>query len=95
MARLAVSHAEVAHPCYGRLMATTTVRLSEEEERVLTALAEEYGGRSNVLREGLRILGERQRHRVALGALLDEWEQEDGPSSEANLERMRKKYFAD
>lgn len=76
-------------------MATTTVRLSEEEEQVLTALAEEYGGRSNVLREGLRILGERERQRIALGALLDEWEQEDGSPDPAELERVRRKYFAD
>lgn len=75
-------------------MATTTVRLSEEEERVLTALAEEYGGRSNVLREGLRILGERERQRIELGALLDEWEQEDGPLDPAEVERVRRRYFA-
>ncbi|MBA2347746.1 MAG: type II toxin-antitoxin system ParD family antitoxin [Solirubrobacterales bacterium] len=75
-------------------MATTTVRLSEDEERVLTALAKEYGGRSNVLREGLRILGERERQRIALGALLEEWEQEDGPVSEEGVERMRQRYFA-
>lgn len=76
-------------------MATTTVRLSAEEEEILTALAKAYGGRSNVLREGLRILGERERQRIELGALLDEWEQEDGPLSEEGLERMRRKYFAD
>lgn len=76
-------------------MATTTVRLSAEEEETLTALAEAYGGRSNVLREGLRVLGERERQRIELGALLDEWEQEDGPLDPVELERVRRKYFAD
>lgn len=60
-------------------MATTTVRLDPDDEQTLDELAEVHGGRSNALREGLRLLAARTRQRNALDELLREWEAESGP----------------
>jgi predicted transcriptional regulator len=60
-------------------MATTTVRLDDAEERTLDELAAAHGGRSNALREGLRLLAATTRQRAALDDLLRDWDAEAGP----------------
>ena len=54
-------------------MATTTIRLDEAEEATLDHLAELHGGRSNALREGLRLLASLTQKRQLLAQLLDDW----------------------
>lgn len=60
-------------------VATTTVRLSEEEEALLDELAAEHGGRSGAIRYAVKRLGEEQARRSALAEALAEWETERGP----------------
>lgn len=76
-------------------MATTTVRLDSEEEQTLNELAEIHGGRSNVLREGLRLVASETRRRTALTELLADWEDESGPVSEAAIDAMTERYGLD
>ena len=69
-------------------MATITVRLDDNDLRLLDELAREHGGRSAAVREALRLLsGEQQRQR-ALAAFVDAWNDEAGPVDEAEVERM-------
>lgn len=76
-------------------MATTTVRLGPEEERTLDELAEVHGGRSNVLRLGLRLLAADTKRRSALADLMLEWEREAGPVSEGAVAAMTERYKLD
>ena len=73
-------------------MATTTVRLTAEEDRTLDELAATYGGRSNALRAGLRLLATTTRQRAALADLLDEWEAEAGPVDDENVAAAAERY---
>lgn len=73
-------------------MSTTTVRLDTSEEQTLDELAQLYGGRSNALRAGLRLLAEEARRQKALGDFVDDWERESGPVSEADIEATAKRY---
>ncbi|MGH9062979.1 MAG: hypothetical protein ACRDZQ_02370 [Acidimicrobiales bacterium] len=73
-------------------MATTTVRLGPDEERALDELAEIHGGRSNALREGLRLLAATTRQQAALAELLREWEVEAGPVDEEAVAAMATRY---
>jgi hypothetical protein len=73
-------------------MATTTVRLDSTEERTLDELAEIYGGRSNALREGLRMLAATHRQQAALAEMLHDWEVETGPVDEAAVTVMADRY---
>jgi Arc/MetJ-type ribon-helix-helix transcriptional regulator len=77
------------------VMATTTVRLDPDEERLLDGLAEVYGGRSSALREGLRLLAAHTQRRSSLADLLLEWESETGPVSEEAVAAMRERYELD
>ncbi|HWB70848.1 MAG TPA: hypothetical protein VG452_01410 [Egibacteraceae bacterium] len=63
-------------------MATTTVRLSPEEEEALDRLAQRYGGRSGAIRHAVRWLAAEQARQDALQQALDEWETERGPVDE-------------
>ena len=76
-------------------VATTTVRLDADEEQTLDELAEIYGGRSNALREGLRLLAAQTQRRSSLADLLLEWESEAGPVSEEAVAAMRERYELD
>lgn len=76
-------------------MATTTVRLSPEEELALDRLAEGHGGRSNVLREGLRLVAAEAQRRSALAELLSEWERETGPVGDQAVAAMTERYGLD
>ena len=63
-------------------MSTTTIRLDAEDEATLNELAGVHGGRSNALRQGLKLLAAATRQRVALAEFLAEWELEAGPVSD-------------
>ncbi len=73
-------------------MATTTVRLDPDEERTLDELAEIHGGRSNALRQGLRMLATTTRQQAALAVLLRDWEAEAGPVDNGAVAAMAKRY---
>ena len=73
-------------------MATTTVRLDSTEERTLDELAEIYGGRSNALREGLRLLAAANRQHAALAEMLHDWELETRPVDEESVAAMAERY---
>jgi Arc/MetJ-type ribon-helix-helix transcriptional regulator len=63
-------------------MATTTVRLSPEEEAALDKLAERFGGRSGAIRHAVRRLAAEQAREDALQHALDEWAAERGAVDE-------------
>ncbi len=73
-------------------VATTTVRLDPDEERTLDELAEIHGGRSNALRQGLRMLASTTRQQAALAELLRDWETEAGPVDDEAVAAMAKRY---
>jgi Arc/MetJ-type ribon-helix-helix transcriptional regulator len=63
-------------------MATTTVRLSPEEEAALDKLAERFGGRSGAIRHAVRRLAAEQSREDALQLALDEWAADRGAVDE-------------
>jgi Arc/MetJ-type ribon-helix-helix transcriptional regulator len=63
-------------------MATTTVRLTPEEEAALDRLAERYGGRSGAIRHAVRQLAAEQARQDALQQALEAWTAELGPVDE-------------
>lgn len=73
-------------------MATTTVRLDPDEERTLNELAEIHGGRSNALRQGLRMLATTTRQQAALAELLRDWQGEAGPVDDEAVAAMAERY---
>jgi Arc/MetJ-type ribon-helix-helix transcriptional regulator len=64
-------------------MATTTVRLTPEEEAALDKLAKRFGGRSGAIRYAVRQLAAEQERQDALQQALDEWAAERGSVDEA------------
>ena len=66
-------------------MATTTIRLKEQEEETLDHLAQLHGGRSNALREGLRLLAEQTQKSETLAELLADWQTQAGPVTEDSI----------
>lgn len=73
-------------------MATTTVRLDPDEEKTLDELAEIHGGRSNALRQGLRMLATSTRQRAALAELLHDWDAQSGPVDDETVAAMAERY---
>lgn len=73
-------------------MATTTIRLDEAEETTLDHLAELHGGRSNALREGLRLLASLTQKRERLAQLLDDWAAESNPVEDDAMQAMVDQY---
>lgn len=72
-------------------MATTTVRLTPEEEAVLDTLAERYGGRSGAIRHAVRQLAAEQSRQDSLREALEDWGQARGPVEEdAVVEAIRR-----
>jgi Arc/MetJ-type ribon-helix-helix transcriptional regulator len=63
-------------------MATTTVRLSPEEEAALDKLAERFGGRSGAIRFAVRRLAAEQGRQDSLQQALDEWATDRGSVDE-------------
>ncbi len=74
------------------VMGTTTVRLDDEDERLLDELAAAFGGRSAAIRAALRLLSGQHQRRVALAEFLDAWDAEAGPADEAEVTRMIEYY---
>ncbi len=73
-------------------MATTTVRLDDEDEALLDRLAPEYGGRSSAIRQALRNLAADRKRQNALIAFLVEWDAEEGPIEEEDIAAMAERY---
>jgi predicted transcriptional regulator len=73
-------------------MSTTTVRLDADEEQTLDQLAEIHGGRSNALRQGLKLLAATTQRQVALAELLREWDVESGPVDARSVDAMVERY---
>ena len=73
-------------------VATTTIRLDDQEEETLDRLAQLHGGRSNALRQGLRLLAERTQKSEALAELLVEWRTHAGPVTEASIAEATKRF---
>ncbi|MGI9016261.1 MAG: ribbon-helix-helix domain-containing protein [Euzebya sp.] len=59
-------------------MATTTVRLTDQEEALLDGLAQRYGGRSGAIRAAIGRLAEEQNRQDALASALQAWAAERG-----------------
>lgn len=83
---------DVAQPCYIDVVATTTVRLDDDEERMLDRLAAAHGGRSNVLKAGLRLLADHERRIDALAALIEQWDDHGGPTDESTVATLAERY---
>lgn len=72
---------------------TTTIRLSDDDRRLLAQLVPEYGDQSSVIRHGIRRLAEEQARRAALRSLLRDWEAESGPVDEDMVAEMTRRYY--
>ena len=73
-------------------MGTTTVRLDDDDERLLDQLAAELGGRSTAIRAALRHLAADRARRDALSSFLDAWADEAGPIDEDAVAEMAHRY---
>jgi predicted transcriptional regulator len=73
-------------------MATTTVRLDLDEEHMLDQLAEIHGGRSNALRQGLKLLAASTRRHAALAELLRDWDADAGAVDEQSVAAIAARY---
>jgi hypothetical protein len=73
-------------------VATTTVRLDPDEKQTLDQLAKVHGGRSNALREGLRLLAATTRQQTVLADLLRDWETEAGPVDDETVAAVADRY---
>ena len=73
-------------------MSTTTVRLDPDEEHTLDQLAEIHGGRSNALRQGLKLLAAATQRRAAMAELLHDWDAEAGAVDEQAVAAMAARY---
>lgn len=73
-------------------MSTTTVRLDADEEALLDSLAPEFGGRSGVLRTGLRQLAAARQRQDALRAFVAQWDLDDGPIADDEVAAMADRY---
>jgi predicted transcriptional regulator len=78
--------------CYIMSMSTTTVRLDPDEEHTLDQLAEIHGGRSNALRQGLKLLAASTQRHAALAELLREWDREAGAVDEFSIAAIAERY---
>jgi Arc/MetJ-type ribon-helix-helix transcriptional regulator len=73
-------------------MSTTTVRLDDEDEAILDMLAPEYGGRSSAIRQALRNLAADRKRQSALRSFLAEWDTEDSPINDEDVDAMAEKF---
>jgi predicted transcriptional regulator len=73
-------------------MSTTTVRLDDDDERLLDKLAPAYGGRSNAIRHALRQLSSEIDRQRALDEFLSDWQDSAGPVDEEAVEAMAERY---
>ena len=73
-------------------MAKATVRLDDEDCRLLDRLPPEFGGKAATVREALQRLAADQDRKEALSALLAEWALESGPPDEDAVAAMAERY---
>jgi predicted transcriptional regulator len=73
-------------------MATITVRLDADDERLLDELAEVHGDRSTAVREAIRALSAGDARRRGMRRFLDEWEVEGGPITEAEVDQAARRF---
>jgi len=73
-------------------MSTTTVRLGDEDEDILDRLAPAFGGRSNAIRQALRVLSAQVDREEAIDEFLEAWRAEVGPVDEAAVQVMAERY---
>ena len=72
---------------------TTTIRLSEDERKLLAELAEDYGSKAGAIRQGLRLLARESARQVALREFLHDWTDEAGAPDPEDVADMRQRYF--
>ena len=72
---------------------TITVRLDEDDERLLDELVQHHGSRSDAVRAAIRELSGHERRQRALAKLVDEWIAEYGEPSEEEQARIAALYF--
>ena len=72
---------------------TTTVRLSDDDKRLLAELAPEFGGQSSAIRQGIRLLAQESRRRLALRSFVEGWIEEAGPLDDEEVSSMLDRYF--
>ncbi len=73
-------------------MATITVRLDADDERLLDDLASTHGDRSTVIREAIRLLSGHEARRKGMREFLDQWEAEVGPIDQAEVDEMARRF---
>ncbi len=73
-------------------MATTTVRLDDEDEALLDLLAPEYGGRSSAIRHALRTLAADRLRQEALSSFVAGWDAEEGAVDDDDIAAMAERY---
>jgi Arc/MetJ-type ribon-helix-helix transcriptional regulator len=73
-------------------VATTSFRLTPEDEAILDAAAERFGSRAGAIRAALRLLEVDQQRREARRELLAEWEAEQGPVSDEEIAALRQHF---
>ncbi len=76
------------------MSATTTIRLSDQEQTLLAELAEEYGSQSSAIREGIHLLSRQKRQREALRSFLEDWANKTGQPDPDDVAAMRRYYFS-
>ena len=81
---------DIAHRCYIWVVATTTFRLTPDDERILDAAAARYGSRSAAIRALLADFAVEEQRRQARAELLTDWEAEDGQVTDSEREAMRR-----
>lgn len=73
-------------------MATTTVRLDADDERMLDRLAPAFGGRSNAIRQALRQLSAEVDRQQVLEQFLADWQRSAGPVDEDAVAALAERY---
>lgn len=72
---------------------TITVRLDDDDERLLDELAARHGSRSDAIRAAIRELSGHERRQAALAKLVEEWNVEFGEPTQDELDRIDEQYF--
>jgi predicted transcriptional regulator len=73
-------------------MATITVRLDDDDEELLDAIAATYGSRSTAIREAIRSLSGQVERDRAIDEALATWEAEAGPVDEDEVAAIIDRY---
>ena len=60
---------------------------------MLAELADEYGGQSGAIRQGIHLLAQQKHRREALREFLDEWAEETGAPDPEDVAAMRRRFF--